>query len=154
MNVHGGILFCFIMFIKFICVAGVQLFCGFMPLYKRIAPYILFFLFSCIFVFYYKYIVALFNFTWVSLSLSLINIIEIACNVVASIKIIIVHCLYIFFNKSRWNIILTKSDSPHTRCAESESLNKLQCQRLHLAKMHMRTISINNYIETPIQRSG
>lgn len=115
---------------------------------------IFFFLFSCIFVFYYKYIVALFNFTWVSLSLSLINIIEIACNVVASIKIIIVHCLYIFFNKSRWNIILTKSDSPHTRCAESESLNKLQCQRLHLAKMHMRTISINNYIETPIQRSG
>lgn len=44
MNVHGGILFCFIMFIKFICVAGVQLFCGFMPLYKRIAPYILFFI--------------------------------------------------------------------------------------------------------------
>lgn len=42
MNVHGGILFCFIMFIKFICVAGVQLFCGFMPLYKRITPYIFF----------------------------------------------------------------------------------------------------------------
>lgn len=56
-------------------VAGVQLFCGFMSLYKRIAPYILSFLSSCIFVFYYnyKYIVALFNFTWVSLTLSLIN---------------------------------------------------------------------------------
>jgi len=53
-------------------VAGIKLFCGFMPLYKRIAPCIPF-LFSFIFVFYYKYIVALFNFTWVPLSLSLIN---------------------------------------------------------------------------------
>lgn len=45
---------------------------------------------------------------------------------------------FFFFNISKWNIILTKSDSPHTRRAESKTLRKVQCHSLRLVKRHKR----------------